>query len=132
MEKDLCLDVALRLGKIIEQRLPGADVSNAFGRHVVLWKRTKHREPGQGPTCLFRFMRIQQGPRGARHRGTTEPEGLGGSDEVAARENPTAQGGVHELRICDENRETGKIDDPRTCRGLQDRSPKRIQKSTSR
>src|SRR5207249_3920495 len=26
MEKDLCLDVALRLGKIIEQRLPGADV----------------------------------------------------------------------------------------------------------
>ncbi|HVH70905.1 MAG TPA: N-acetylmuramoyl-L-alanine amidase, partial [Candidatus Dormibacteraeota bacterium] len=26
MEKDLCLDVALRLGKIIELRLPGADV----------------------------------------------------------------------------------------------------------
>src|SRR6266566_1464055 len=26
MEKDLCLDVALRLGKIIEQRLPGANV----------------------------------------------------------------------------------------------------------
>ena len=26
MEKDLCLDVALRLGKIIEQKLPGADV----------------------------------------------------------------------------------------------------------
>src|SRR3984885_6033413 len=26
MEKDLCLDVALRLGKIIQQRLPGADV----------------------------------------------------------------------------------------------------------
>lgn len=26
MEKDLCLDVALRLGKIIQQRLPGADI----------------------------------------------------------------------------------------------------------
>ncbi|MGB9467735.1 MAG: AMIN domain-containing protein, partial [Candidatus Acidiferrum sp.] len=26
MEKDLCLDVALRLGKLIEQKLPGADV----------------------------------------------------------------------------------------------------------
>ena len=26
MEKDLCLDVALRLGKIIQQRLPSADV----------------------------------------------------------------------------------------------------------
>src|SRR6266849_2182648 len=26
MEKDLCLDVALRLGKIIEQKLPGADI----------------------------------------------------------------------------------------------------------
>jgi hypothetical protein len=26
MEKDLCLDVALRLGKIIKQRLPGAEV----------------------------------------------------------------------------------------------------------
>src|SRR6266850_1454052 len=26
MEKDLCLDVALRLGKIIQQRLPGAEV----------------------------------------------------------------------------------------------------------
>jgi len=26
MEKDLCLDVALRLGKIIQQKLPGADI----------------------------------------------------------------------------------------------------------
>src|SRR6202035_4700563 len=26
MEKDLCLDVSLRVGKLIEQRLPGADV----------------------------------------------------------------------------------------------------------
>ena len=39
MEKDLCLDVALRLGKIIKQRLPGADSSSA-ARMIFILRRT--------------------------------------------------------------------------------------------
>src|SRR5271168_4040534 len=42
MEKDLCLDVALRLGKIIEQKLPGADVvyTRADDTFIPLEERT--------------------------------------------------------------------------------------------
>src|SRR5438128_2309404 len=43
MEKDLCLDVALRLGKIIEQRLPGADVvyTRSDDTFIPLEERTR-------------------------------------------------------------------------------------------
>ena len=42
MEKDLCLDVALRLGKIIKQRLPGAEVvfTRADDSFIPLEERT--------------------------------------------------------------------------------------------
>src|SRR6266850_2609781 len=42
MEKDLCLDVALRLGKIIQQRLPGAEVvfTRADDTFIPLEERT--------------------------------------------------------------------------------------------
>ena len=43
MEKDLCLDVALRLGRTIEQRLPGAEVifTRADDTFVPLERRTE-------------------------------------------------------------------------------------------
>ena len=46
MEKDLCLDVALRLGKLIQQKLPGArDCLHALRRHVHSAGRADaHRE----------------------------------------------------------------------------------------
>ncbi len=43
MEKDLCLDVALRLGKIIQQRLPGAEVvyTRSDDTFIPLEERTR-------------------------------------------------------------------------------------------
>jgi len=62
-EKDLCLDVALRLGKIIEQRLPGADVvyTRSDDTFVPLEERNEHCQPGQSRLVLFRFMQIRAG-----------------------------------------------------------------------
>ena len=60
MEKDLCLDVALRLGKLIEQKLPGADVvyTRSDDTFIPLEERTTHRESTPRRICLFRFTRI--------------------------------------------------------------------------
>jgi N-acetylmuramoyl-L-alanine amidase len=59
MEKDLCLDVALRLGKIIEQRLPGADVvyTRSDDTFIPLEERTNIANQAKA-TCLSRFTRI--------------------------------------------------------------------------
>ncbi len=122
MEKDVCLDVALRLGKLIQKRLPGAEVF--YTRHddtfIPLEERTAiaNRENAD----LFISIHANSSPSpSARGVETyflnfaTTPDAM----QVATRENSTSQSSVHELQIADpENRaqrKSGRI--PRVCHG---------------
>ena len=102
MEKDLCLDVAVRLGKIVQQRLPGADVvyTRSDDTFVPLEERT--RIANESKADLFISIHANSShDHGARGVETyylnlkASPDAM----EVAARENATSQESVHDLRI---------------------------------
>jgi N-acetylmuramoyl-L-alanine amidase len=133
MEKDLCLDVALRLGKIIEQRLPGADVvyTRSDDSFVPLEERTNIAN--QAKADLFLSIHANSSRDHAARGIETYYLNLKGSAEameVAARENATAQGGVHELQdLVMKIARTEKIDESKElAEDIQDSLAKRIQK----
>jgi N-acetylmuramoyl-L-alanine amidase len=135
MEKDLCLDVALRLGKIIEQRLPGADVvyTRSDDTFVPLEERTNIAN--QAKADLFISIHANSSRDHAARGIETYYLNLKGSAEameVAARENATAQGGVHELQdLVMKIARTEKIDESKElAEDIQDSLAKRIQKSS--
>jgi N-acetylmuramoyl-L-alanine amidase len=136
MEKDLCLDVALRLGKIIEQRLPGADViyTRSDDTFVPLEERTNIAN--QAKADLFISIHANSShDTGARGIETYylnlkgSPEAM----EVAARENATAQEGVHDLQnLVMKITQTEKIDESREfATDIQNSLSYRIQKVNS-
>lgn len=100
-EKDLTLDIALRLGKIIKEKLPGADVvyTRTDDTFVPLEQRTAIAN--QEKADLFISIHGNSS-RDIRARGVetyylnfaTSDEAL----EVAARENAQSQSSVHELQ----------------------------------
>jgi len=100
MEKDLCLDVAMRLGALIEQKLPGAEVlyTRKDDTFVPLEERTKIANEAKAD--LFISIHANSSPDPAA-RGVetyylnfaTSPESM----EVAARENANAQESLHDL-----------------------------------
>ncbi len=114
---DLCLDVALPLGKIIEQRLPGADViyTRSVDTFIPLEERTNIAN--QAKADLFISIHANSShDTGARGIETYylnlkgSPEAM----EVAARENATAQEGVHDLQnLVMKITQTEKIDESR-------------------
>jgi N-acetylmuramoyl-L-alanine amidase len=133
MEKDLCLDVAVRLGKIIEQRLPGAEV--VFTRTDDTFVPLERRTEIANETKADLFISIHansshnQDARGIE----TYYLNLKGSPEamdVAARENATAGGGIHDLQdLVKKIARTEKIDESREfARDIQDSLSKRFQK----
>jgi N-acetylmuramoyl-L-alanine amidase len=135
MEKDLCLDVALRLGKIIEQRLPGADVvyTRSDDTFVPLEERTNIAN--QAKADLFISIHANSSRDHAARGIETYYLNLKGSAEameVAARENATAQGGVHELQdLVLKIARTEKIDESRElAEDVQDSLAKRMQKNS--
>jgi N-acetylmuramoyl-L-alanine amidase len=135
MEKDLCLDVALRLGKIIEQRLPGADVvyTRSDDTFVPLEERTNIAN--QAKADLFISIHANSSRDHAARGIETYYLNLKGSAEameVAARENATTQGGVHELQdLVMRIARTEKIDESKElAEDIQDSLAKRIQKSS--
>jgi N-acetylmuramoyl-L-alanine amidase len=135
MEKDLCLDVALRLGKIIEQRLPGANViyTRSDDSFVPLEERTNIAN--QAKADLFISIHANSSRNHAARGIETYYLNLKGSAEameVAARENATAQGGVHELQdLVMKIARTEKIDESKElAEDIQDSLSKRIQKSS--
>jgi N-acetylmuramoyl-L-alanine amidase len=135
MEKDLCLDVALRLGKIIEQRLPGANViyTRSDDSFVPLEERTNIAN--QAKADLFISIHANSSrDHGARGIETyyLNLKGSAEAMEVAARENATAQGGVHELQdLVMKIARTEKIDESKElAEDIQDSLSKRIQKSS--
>ena len=100
MEKDLCLDVALRLGKIIQQRLPGADIvyTRADDTFIPLEERTNLAN--QAKADLFISIHANSSQDHAARGVETYYLNLKGSPEameVAARENASSQDGVHDL-----------------------------------
>src|SRR5882757_5954306 len=135
MEKDLCLDVALRLGKIIEQRLPGADVvyTRSDDTFVPLEERTNIAN--QAKADLFISIHANSSrDHGARGIETYYLNLKGSPDamEVASRENATAQGGVHDLQdLVLKITRTEKIDESKElAEDIQDSLAKRIQKTS--
>jgi len=135
MEKDLCLDVALRLGKIIEQRLPGADVvyTRSDDTFVPLEERTNIAN--QAKADLFLSIHANSSRDHAARGIETYYLNLKGSAEameVAARENATAQGGVHDLQdLVLKITRTEKIDESKElAEDIQDSLAKRIQKTS--
>src|SRR5881398_3527936 len=134
MEKDLCLDVALRLGKIIEQRLPGADVvyTRSDDTFVPLEERTNIAN--QGKADLFISIHANSSrDSGARGIETyyLNLKGSAEAMEVATRENATAQEGVHDLEnLVKKIAQTEKIDESKEfAQDIQDSLAKRAQKN---
>jgi N-acetylmuramoyl-L-alanine amidase len=134
MEKDLCLDVALRLGKIIEQRLPGADViyTRSDDTFVPLEERTNIAN--QAKADLFISIHANSSrDTGARGIETyyLNLKGSAEAMEVAARENATAQEGVHDLEdLVKRIAQTEKIDESKEfAADIQDSLARRIQRS---
>jgi N-acetylmuramoyl-L-alanine amidase len=134
MEKDLCLDVALRLGKIIEQRLPGADViyTRSDDTFVPLEERTNIAN--QAKADLFISIHANSSrDSGARGIETyyLNMKGSAEAMEVAARENATAQEGVHDLEsLVKKIAQTEKIDESKEfAQDIQDSLAKRTQKN---
>jgi N-acetylmuramoyl-L-alanine amidase len=134
MEKDLCLDVALRLGKIIQQRLPGAEVvfTRADDTFIPLEERTNIAN--QAKADLFISIHANSSRDHAARGIETYYLNLKGSAEameVAARENASSQEGVHELQdLVRRIARTEKIDESKEfAEDIQDSLAKRVEKS---
>jgi N-acetylmuramoyl-L-alanine amidase len=101
IEKDLCLDVALRLGKLIEQKLPSEEI--VFTRHDDKYVGLEQRTAIANGAKADLFVSIHANSSDdASVRGietyylnfNASPQAMG----VAARENATAQRSVHDLQ----------------------------------
>jgi len=101
MEKDLCLDVALRLGKLIRQRLPGAEVVFTREDDTFIPLENRTAIANQAKADLFISIHANSS-RDRKARGVeTYYLNFTGSEEaleVASRENALSQGSIHELQ----------------------------------
>jgi len=101
MEKDLCLDVALRLGKMVQEKLPGTEV--IYTREDDTFVPLENRAPIANQSKADLFLSIHaNSSRDKSARGIeTYYLNFAASDdalEVAARENALSQGSIHELQ----------------------------------
>jgi N-acetylmuramoyl-L-alanine amidase len=134
MEKDLCLDVALRLGKIIQQRLPGAEVvfTRADDTFIPLEERT--HIANESKADLFISIHANSSHDHDARGIETYYLNLKGSAEameVAARENATANESVHDLEdLVKRIARSEKIDESKEfASDIQESLSKRIQKN---
>jgi N-acetylmuramoyl-L-alanine amidase len=134
MEKDLCLDIALRLGKIIQQRLPGAEVvlTRSDDTFIPLEERT--RVANELRADLFISIHANSSRDHAARGVETYYLNLKGSPdamEVAARENATSQESIHDLEdMVKKIARSEKIDESREfASDVQESLAKRIQKN---
>ena len=133
MEKDLCLDVALRLGKIIRQRLPGAEVifTREDDTYIPLEDRTSIANEAKADLFLSIHANSSQNHK-ARGIETyyLNLKGAPEDMEVAARENALAQGGVHDLQdLVTRIARNEKLEESREFAGdVQESLAKRLQK----
>jgi N-acetylmuramoyl-L-alanine amidase len=101
MEKDLCLDVALRLGHLIEQKLPGAEVIYTRKDDTFIPLEQRTAIANEAKADLFISIHANSShDHEARGIETyylnfaTSEESL----EVATRENALSQEGLHDLQ----------------------------------
>ncbi|HMD43634.1 MAG TPA: N-acetylmuramoyl-L-alanine amidase [Candidatus Acidoferrum sp.] len=134
MEKDLCLDVALRLGKLIQQKLPDTEIvyTRSDDTFIPLEERTHIANDIKAD--LFLSIHANSSPdRGARGVETYylnlrgSPEAM----EVAARENAVGQENIHDLEdMVKKITRTEKIDESKElAEDIQDSLSKRVQKT---
>jgi N-acetylmuramoyl-L-alanine amidase len=135
MEKDLCLDVALRLGKIIQQRLPGADIvyTRSDDTFVPLEERTNIANEAKAD--LFISIHANSSQDHAARGVETYYLNLKGSPEameVAARENASSEEGVHDLEdLVKKIAQNEKIDESKEfAEDIQDSLAKRMQRAS--
>jgi N-acetylmuramoyl-L-alanine amidase len=132
MEKDLCLDVALRVGKLIQQKLPSAEV--VYTREDDTFIPLEHRTEiaNDARADLFLSVHANSSPdRKARGIETYYLNFTGSSDamEVAARENALSENAVHDLQdIVQKIARNEKIEESRDLAGtIQDSLAKRLE-----
>jgi N-acetylmuramoyl-L-alanine amidase len=134
MEKDLCLDVALRLGKIIAQRLPSAEVVYTRSDDTFIPLEERTHIANEAKADMFISIHANSS-RDADARGIEtyylNLKGSAESMEVAARENATDDQGIHELQdLVKQIARTEKIDESREfAADVQDSLAKRVQKA---
>jgi N-acetylmuramoyl-L-alanine amidase len=100
MEKDLCLDVALRLGKMIEEGLPGAEVIYTRSDDTFIPLEERTNIANQAKADLFISIHANSSPDSSARGVETYYLNFSPSPEamaVAARENATAQNNVRDL-----------------------------------
>jgi len=135
MEKDLCLDVALRLGKIIQQRLPGADIVYTRSDDTFIPLEERTNIANQAKADLFISIHANSSQDHAARGVETYYLNLKGSAdamEVAARENASSDQGVHDLEdLVKKIARNEKIDESKEfAEDIQDSLAKRMQKSS--
>ncbi len=137
MEKDLALDVARRLGKIIQDRLPSAEViyTRDDDSFVSLEQRTAIANDAKADL----FLSIHANSSDDHTVSGVESYYLNfnaspGAMEVAARENALSQGSVHDLPdLVKKIANNEKIDESRDLAGnIQDALVKRMDKQAKR
>jgi N-acetylmuramoyl-L-alanine amidase len=101
LEKDLCLDVALRLGALINQRLPGAQVIYTRDDDTFVPLEDRTAIATQANADLFISIHANSSPDPSARGIETYYLNFSNSPAalaVAARENATFDGGVHDLQ----------------------------------
>ena len=134
MEKDLCLDVALRLGKIIQQKLPGADIVYTRSDDTFIPLEERTHIANEAKADLFISIHANSSPDHGARGVETYYLNLRGSPEamaVAARENAVSQESIHDLEdVVKQIARSEKIDESKELAGdVQDSLSKRIQKT---
>jgi N-acetylmuramoyl-L-alanine amidase len=134
MEKDLCLDVALRLGKIIQQKLPGADVVYTRPDDTFVPLEDRTRMANEAKADLFISIHANSS-HDAQARGIEtyylNLKGSAEAMEVAARENASSSDGVHDLEdLVKRIARTEKIDESKEfAQDVQESLSKSVSKS---
>lgn len=135
MEKDLCLDVALRLGKLIEDGLPGAEVVYTRSDDTFIPLEERTNIANQAKADLFISIHANSSPDPSARGVETyylnfspSPEAM----DVAARENATAQNSVHDLEsLIQRIARNEKIEESRELAAdIQDSLAKRLQRNS--
>jgi N-acetylmuramoyl-L-alanine amidase len=132
MEKDLCLDIALRLGKLIQDKLPGAEVVYTRKDDTFIPLEERTAIANQVKADLFISIHANSS-HDAQARGVetyylnfaTSQEAM----DVAARENALSQSGLHDLQdIIKKIARNDKIEESKELAGdIQDSLSRRLQ-----
>jgi N-acetylmuramoyl-L-alanine amidase len=101
MEKDLCLDVALRLGRMLQEKLPGTEVIYTREDDTFVPLENRTAIANQSKADLFLSIHANSSRDKSARGVETFYLNFAASEEsmeVAARENALSQGSIHELQ----------------------------------